>query len=153
MASLFKYPYGREKDKPINECNKGSLKFYVKNLKLGNPKFDMQNIALAKECLLYLKAEDIMDIIGEIPADHPAHQMCCDSVNAINDKAGVFKKPATPRRELPVIQLEPKSQKDIIDEVKAFIEDLYKKAAALQRLLDEHTDSGIITRDDQHLPF
>lgn len=152
MTSAFKYPFGREKDKPLNECNKNSLKFYVKNLKLGNPRFDEKNVLMAKECLLYLKTEDIFSILEEIDGSHPAWQMCNDSLNAISNakKKGVARGAEKP---LPVIQLEPKTKTEIIQEVRLFIEDLYKKAAALQHLLDDHTDSGIITRSSEHTPF
>lgn len=152
MSSMLKYPFGREKDKFIHECNKGSLKFYIKNLKLNNPKYDTQNIILARECLRYLTAADIWALVEEMDPAHPAFQMCNDSMNAITDKIKGGRVPAA-EKPLPVIQLEPKTQNEILKEVRLFIDDLYKKASALQRLLDEHTDSGVVTRDEQHTPF
>lgn len=159
--SALRFPFGREKDKPLNECNKGSLKFYIKNLKLGNPKYDAGNIAMAKECLMYLNMNDIQGLVDEeVDGGHPAFQLCMDAINAITD--GKRKPGHQVHRDLPTIQLEPKHPSAKVDfdkgailaAIQALIDDVEKHAAELQQLFTEYDEQGKpSTKSSEHTPF
>ena len=142
-----KYPFGRDKDKPLNECGKGSLVFYVKNLKLGNPKYDAGNIALAKECLTYLDGGDIFKIVEEIEPQHPAFNMCNDAINAKTDAK---------RRPKPNVSAKSDSAdvKGLLSGLESQIKAIYDAATDAQSLIDVYKNDGTMTTENsEHSPF
>lgn len=82
-------------------------------------------------------------------------ESCHNEINRRADSAGGagFTKPQRMLKELPVIQLQPKKETDVIKEIRALIDDLYKHASELQRLFDEYTDQGVVTKNSEHTPF
>lgn len=122
----MKIPFGKKhKGKEISDTPSEYLDWIASTIDTKDPKYGVKNYALVSACREELEKRAARGSYG----------------------------PPAPAKELPTIQLQPKSQPELVAEVKAFIEDLYKKAAALQRLLDEHTENGIVTKSSQHTPF
>lgn len=129
----MKLMFGKHKGKELSEVPSEYLEWLVSETDVNDPKYGPKNQILVASCESELKRRG-------------------DSVAAPGGRG-----PENPWRkkpqELPIIQLQPKTTIEIITEVKSFIDDLYKKAAAIQRLLDDHTTEGVSTaKSEWHRP-
>lgn len=137
----FKYPFGRDKDKPLDQCSPSSLSFYVKNLKLGNPKFDESNIALAKECISLLDSGLLFKILEEINSTHPAFDLINATINGRTDAKR--RPPAAPTtKKHTEIQ---KSVKHRLEELKTQLQTIYNAAVEAQSVVDLIDEDGNIS--------
>lgn len=73
---------------------------------------------------------------------------CHDVINSRADG------PKAARQDIPTIQLQKPGKQSLFRSIQALIDSLYKHAAEMQKLLDEHNPDGTITTtQNEHLPF
>ena len=76
-------------------------------------------------------------------------QACHDVINSRSDAS-----PKTRKLDIPTIQLQKPGKEALIRSIQALIDSLYKHAAEMQKLLDEHkADGSVVTTKSEYLPF
>lgn len=119
--------FGKYKGKDLTQVPTEYLDWLAtKGVNVNDPKYGLSNQQLVDACY------EVMNSRADVGSYGPKH----------------------PKAEIPTIQLQKPGKEALIRSIQGLIDNLYKHAAEMQKLLDEHRpDGSIVTTKSDHLPF
>lgn len=123
--------FGKHKGKDLRDVPTEYILYLADGMDVNDPKYGAKNQLLVEACHQEINRRTDASMGRQTKAPRSA-----------------------PERPLPVIQLQPKTKNDVVKGIQALIDDLYKHAVEMQKMVDDYDQDGnVTTRNSEYLPF